>query len=399
MKEFAGKHIIFIVENCSVPFDKRVWREAIALIDEGARISIICPKGVNQDRERFIKINNISIYRYTLPINVYSKLGYINEYIKALLFSFYYVIKIQIRTKIHAIHVANPPDIFFPLALYSKLFGIKFIFDHHDLSPESFSAKFNRKGFLFRLMLLFEYLTFKTSDFIITTNESLKKMAILRGKVEENKIQIVRNGPDSKFRDIKELEERQPVDFKYLASYIGIMGSQDGVDNIISAVDIIVNKKNRRDIKFILIGTGDQFELLREKAIEKQLIKFIEFTGRISDESAKLILANSDICLAPDPKNNLNEFHTMNKIAEYMGFGKPIVSFDLDETRFTAGESALYVLDNNILEFANSIIRLIDNPDLRLKMGKIGKDRLIKNFTWEHSKINLIKAYRHIFQL
>lgn len=397
MKEFAGKHVVLVVENCSVPFDKRVWREAVALKEAGMAVSVISPKGYKRDIEQHAEIDGIAIYRYKLPINVYSKSGYIGEYLKAFFVTLWHLTLIHLRKRIHVIHVANPPEIFFPVGWLCKLAGIRFVFDHHDLSPESYAVKFAKtKGFMLRMLRTSEYLTFRTSDHVITTNESLKAIARHRGKVPADRISVVRNGPDSLFRDETGLDPIPRTTFTYIASYIGIMGFTDGVEYIIQAADYIINQEKRPDIQFILIGYGDQFEELQAKVNELCLQPYVRFTNRIPDAEAKQILFSSDVCLAPDPRNNLNEFHTMNKIAEYMSYGKPIVSFDLDESRFTAGEAAVYVRDNDPVAFGMAILKLLDDEEMRRRKGKIGRERLEKMFTWEHSKEHLIDAYRKI---
>lgn len=394
----TGKHIVFIVENCSVPFDPRVWREAKTLKKIGARISIISPLGYKRDNKKYEVIDDIEIYRYQLPINNYSKIGYIFEYIKSFIFSIYYLFVIRKKFSIDAIHVANPPDIFFPIGFVVRLLGIKFIFDHHDLSPESYRVKFNgSNGLMYKLLLIMEYLSMKASNLVITTNESLKKKAIQRNGVLSENIIIVRNGPDSNFRSKEKIEKLNHTN--HIVSYIGNMGFPDGVENIILAADYICNECNINNISFYLIGYGDQFDSLRLLTKQKKLDNNVIFTNRISDKKAKQILYSSEICLAPDPRNGLNEFHTMNKIAEYMSFGKPIVSFDLDESVFTADESAIYIQDNNYIDFAKAILELIGNPKMREKMGSVGYKRLNEFFTWEHSEKYLQDAYNNLLNI
>lgn len=392
--ELTGKHVVFIVENCSVPFDPRVWREAKSLKIMGCKISIISPIGYQQDLKKYEIINDIKIYRYRLPINNYSKIGYISEYGKSFIFSVYYLFKISLSGPIHVIHVANPPDIFFLLGFFGRILGIKFIFDHHDLSPESYEIKFGgNRGFLYKIMVVMEYLSMKVSNYVVSTNESLRKKAIERGGVLPDRVVVVRNGPDVQFRDTSNIKILENCNYKYIVSYIGNMGEPDGVENIIYAADYVCNKLKRDDIGFYLIGYGDQFNSLQKMTEEKGLSPRVIFTNRIPDEEAKSILYSSDICLSPDPRNGLNEFHTMNKIAEYMAFGKPIVSFNLDETLFTAGKAAVYVNNNDPIEFGKAIISLLYDEEKRKKMGEIGAARLKDNFTWEYSEKYLQSLY------
>ncbi len=398
MKELRGKHVVFIVENLSVPFDRRVWREAKALKENEARVSVICPKGFNQDKSSFENIDGIDIYRYSLPLTQSSAFGYLGEYLKAFFATLFILLRINSKFKVSAIHVANPLEIFFPLGWLGKILGYKFIFDHHDLSPESFAYKFksSKNSVVFKIILLLEKLTVRTSSFVFTTNESMKEIVMKRDKLDESKIAIVRNGPDKGFMPVKEnylLKKGR----KYLLGYIGVMGTTDGVENIIKAVDYLIKEKNIKDFYVILIGYGDEYDNHLSLISKLGLNDYVEMPGRLPDKEVKEILSTCDICLAPDPENGLNEFHTMNKIMDYMRFGKPIVSFNLKESIYSAGKAALYIKNNDIKQFAEAIITLMNNEELRNKMGEFGKEKVENKLTWEYSKNILLKSYKNIF--
>ena len=390
-----GKHVVFIVENLSVPFDRRVWREATALKKAGYEVSVICPKGHSKDREKFILMEGINIYRYEIPLTQSSKAGYIKEYSKAFFSTLYLVLKINFKKKIDAVHVANPPEIFFPIGWLGKLLGYKFIFDHHDLSPETYICKFNKKDGMYNLLVKMEKLTFNTSAFVFSTNESIQRLGVTRNNYDEKKTSVVRNGPDNEFQ-ITQKNEKLKNGKKYLASYIGIMGVMDGVDNIINAADYIVNVCKYYDIYFILMGFGDEYENLKNLVKINNLEAFISMPGMVYGNDIKEILSTSDICLAPDPKNGLNEYLTMNKIMDYMRFGKAIVSFDLFESRYSAENSALYVEGNDPVQFGKAILELLKNPEKINAMGKIGIERVDKFLKWEYFEDILLKKYKEI---
>ena len=397
MKELRGKHVVFIVENLSVPFDRRVWREANALKEAGSNVSVICPKGLKQDTKSYEIINDIEIYRYSIPLTQSLAVGYLWEYFKAFWATFFILLKINLKQKVNAIHVANPLEIFFPLGWLGKILNYKFIFDHHDLSPESFIYKYNvsKDSIIVKIILLMERLTVHTSDFIFSTNDSLRKIVIERDQADPSKVTIVRNGPDKSFLPVKS----NPLLKKgkdFLLSYIGVMGIMDGVENIIYAIEYLVKEEDYNNFHTILIGYGDEYNNHKKLIKNLRLESFIEMPGRLSDDDVKEILSTCDICLAPDPRNGLNEYHTMNKIMDYMRMEKPIVSFDLDETKFSAGEAALYVENNDVIGFANAIRSLLNDDKLRKKLGLIGKERVEKKLTWEHSKKNLLKEYQRI---
>ena len=394
MPKKKEKHIVFIVENLSVPFDRRVWREAKTMNNAGFKVSVICPKGQNTDHESRVIIDGIEIFRYKIPLSQDSKAGYIKEYVTAFIATLARLIRIFARSRIHAIHVANPPDIFFPLGWIGKVIGCKFVFDQHDLAPETYQHKFgsNNTSMIHTVLLRCEKFTYKIADHVISTNKSIKQFAIGRGGKKEKDVTIIRNGPDKDFYAVapdKSLAKGKT----YLAAYIGVMGTQDGVDYIIKAVNYLINDKNFKDVYYILIGYGDEYENHKELIECFNLSEYIEMPGRLSDIEVLTILSSADICLAPDPKNGLNEFHTMNKIMDYMLLGKPIVSFDLKESIYSAGDAAVYIENNDYEEFGNAIINLLSDSEKCKMMGEFGKEKVEKELKWEYSINKLTSIY------
>lgn len=398
--EFAGKHFLLIVENNSVPFDKRVWRQAVALKDEGAIVSVIAPKdGV--DSQEFEVIESINVFRYNLKFSDGSKFDYILEYLFAFIKTFFLFHKVWSRKgRFEVVHVANPPDIFWPLALYCKLFGIKFIFDEHDLTPETLLSRFeiaeHEAGLIHKVLKSFQYLSYKYSDAVISTNETYKARAIEKYPKNKDKIFVVRNGPDTRKFKFAVPNDSLRKGKKYLFAYIGIMAVQDGVDYIINAANNLVNKKNFNDFIIYLIGSGSDIERLKKMTSEFKLQEYIQFTGRIPDAPALEILSTADICLSPDPYNPLNDSSTMNKMMEFMSLSKPIVSFDLKEAKFSAQDAAIYVKNNDVDAFAEGILKLIADKDSSLKMGAAGKKRIDEVLSWQRQINYLIKTYNFV---
>lgn len=400
MKEFVGKHFLLIVENNSVPFDRRVWREAVTLKDEGALISVIAPKeGV--DSKEYEIIDSINVFRYKLLFSNGSKYGYILEYFSAFIKTFLLFHKVwYIKGKFKVCHVANPPDIFWPLAIYCKLLNIKFIFDEHDLTPETLLSRFeiseHEAGFLFKILKIFQYLSYKYSDAVISTNETYKQKAIEKYSKNRDKIFVVRNGPDTRKFKLTSPNMSLKKGRRYLFAYIGIMAVQDGVDYIIKAVDVLVNQRNIKNFVVYLIGSGSDVARLKNITHEFNLDEYIIFTGRIPDEPAIEILSTADICLSPDPYNPLNDSSTMNKVMEFMWLGKPIISFDLKEAKYSAQEAALYVENNNAEAFANGILELVNDETKAREMGDCGRKRVESELSWQNQVQYLIKAYRSV---
>ena len=400
MKGFVGKHFLLIVENNSVPFDKRVWREAVALKDEGALVSVIAPKeGV--DSKNFEIIDFINVFRYRLAFSDGSKYGYILEYLSAFTKTFLLFHKVWYgKGKFEVVHVANPPDMFWPLAIYCNLFNIKFIFDEHDLTPETLLSRFQlteeKAGILFRVLKLFQRFSYKYSDAVISTNESYRAKAIEIFPRNEGKIFIVRNGPDTRTFRSKTRNDELKNGKSYLFAYIGIMAVQDGVEYVINSVNYLVKEKNFNDFIVYLIGSGSDVKRLKRMTAEYAVDQYVVFTGRIADEPAIEILSTADVCLSPDPFNPLNDSSTMNKVMEYMALGKPIVSFDLKEAKYSAKEAALYVERNNYRAFAEGILSVIHNERMAIRMGEFGMRRVATELSWQNQIRNLISCYQFV---
>ena len=393
MKDFAGKHILIIVENLPVPFDRRVWKEANTLAEHGAQVSIICPimKGYTKKYE---VINGIEIYRHPLPPEARGAMGYILEYTVAMYWEFWISWKIFFKKRFHVIHGCNPPDLIFLIAWWFRPFGVKYLFDHHDLNPELFIAKFNKKGFYYQLMLLLEFLTFKTASYSIATNESYKEIAIRRGKMKAEDILVVRSGPKLDRLILLPPDEKYKKSRKYMVGYVGVIGEQEGIDLLLESARYITERRD--DVQFAILGGGTDVEKLQKMSIEMGLEQYVDFYGRVSDEILISVLNTADVCVNPDKPSEMNDLSTMNKIMEYMALKKPIVQYDLKEGRFSAQESSLYAENNNTIDFAEKIIYLLDHQQIREEMGEFGYDRVINELSWEYESKKLITVYKKI---
>ena len=393
MSSFQNKHILIIVENLPVPFDRRVWQEANTLKDNGAKVSIICPK-MKDYTASYEVLNGIEIYRHSLPIEARGAIGYLLEYSVALFWEFFLSWKIFFKKRFNVIHGCNPPDLVFLVALCFKIFGVQYVFDHHDINPELYIAKFKSKGFLYEMIILFERLTFAAADFSIATNESYKEIAIKRGKMAEAKIQIIRSGPKlDRLKllppDIKFFKGR-----KYLVGYVGVIGGQEGIDLLIESVKHIVSI--RKDIQFAIVGGGSDLEHMMQLSVKSGLNDFVDFYGRVPDDLMIAVLNSADVCVNPDSPTEMNNLSTMNKIMEYMALRKPVVQYDLKEGRFSAQGASLYARCGDTIDFANKIIQLIDDPESRTRMGDFAYNRVLNELSWDYEKEKLIKFYDRI---
>ena len=389
--------VCIIVEDLPVPFDRRVWQEACALRDAGYRVSVICPKR-GEFRRGYELREGIEIHRHSLREGS-TPLGYLAEYAWALVAEFWLAVKVFRRTRFRVLHACNPPDTIFLIALFFKLFGVRFIFDHHDLNPELYEAKFGKQGgFFYRLLLLAERMTYRTAGASIATNESYREIAIQRGGMAPDKTFIVRSTPDLSRMRLGPPQAGLKRGRRFLALYLGTMGPQEGVDLLLEAIAHLASLGLAGDAAFVLIGGGSEIPRLKALAAARGLNDLVQFTGRIPDEELAAYLSTADVCVAPDPKNAMNDKSTMNKILQYMAYGRPVVLFDLTEGRRAAGDAALYARPNDPKDFAAQIARLFESEALRRKLGTAGRERIEKELSWESESHQLLKAYKAVLR-
>src|ERR1700722_15202860 len=391
-----NRKVLIIVENLPVPFDTRVWKEAVALEAAGYQVSVLCPKGKGYHKA-YELLKGVHIYRHPMPREGNSPLGYLWEYGCALFWEFLFAWWIYFRRGFHVLQGCNPPDNIVLVALPFKLFGVKYLFDHHDVIPELYLSKYDRRDALYKAQVWFEKLTFRFSDVVMSTNKSYREVAIDRGRRAPENVFVVRNGPDLRSFVAVPAEAELKHGKRFLVGYVGTMSSQEGLD-ILLDVAIHIRGLGRDADNFTCVGGGPGLADLRKMAAEKRLEDMFNFTGRISDADLLRILSTADVCVNPDRPCPMNDMSTMIKIMEYMALSKPIVQFDLSEGRESAGEASLYSShDNQVADFANNILWLFDHPEERRRMGEFGRKRVVENLAWEYSVANLLAAYERVF--
>lgn len=392
---YMNNKVLIIVENLPVPFDRRVWKEACALREQGYQVTVLCPRGKGL-MENHVVLEGIDIYRHPMTKEGNSLFGYIWEYGWALFWEFTYACWIYMKSGFDIIQGCNPPDNIFLVALPFKLFGVKYIFDHHDASPELYYAKYQRKGFVYRLLSILEKLTYYFSTVVIATNESYRELAVDRGKLDPHDVFVVRNGPDlASFKPVCPKPELKHGKL-YLVGYVGTMSDQEGIDILLDVAQQIKDQK-RQDVYFTCVGGGPGLASLRQRVKNRNLADMINFTGRVSDEELLDVLSTADVCVNPDKPCKMNDISTMIKIMEYMALGKPIVQFDLKEGRFSAQEASLYSnTEDPVNDFTHKILWLLDHPEARKRMGEFGFKRVEQQLAWKYSVANLLRAYDHV---
>jgi glycosyltransferase involved in cell wall biosynthesis len=392
----AVVRVLMLLENNPYPQDSRVLREAATLTEAGYEVTVIAPAARGQARHEVL--DAVRVCRFPAPSGGNGLLGYLWEYAYSTAAIFVISLVLFLRRGFDVVHAHNPPDTLALIAAFYRLFGVRFVFDHHDLSPEMYYARFNGKGHrLIHLVLVaFEKLSCRLADHVIATNESYKAVEIQRDGVSEESITIVRNGPDLDRIRLVEPHAALRQARRTIIGYVGVMGFQDGVDHLLRAIRHLVYDLHRTDCFCVLIGQGDAWQRLRALTTELGLDDYVLLTGRVSDADMLGYLCAADICVDPDPSNPFNDRSTMIKMMEYMALGKPIVAFDLPEHRVSAQQAAVYVRPNDELEFARAIAALMDDPPRRRAMGRCGRRRVETTLAWVHSCEQLLTAYRRV---
>jgi glycosyltransferase involved in cell wall biosynthesis len=389
-------HVLIIVQNLPVPFDRRVRLECQALLEAGYRVSVICPKG--PDDPRFHVVEGIELYKHRPYPPTQRRIGFVAEYLWSFAMTAWLTLKVWRRRRFEVLQACNPPDIFWPLArLFHRLGGVRFVYDQHDLCPELYESRFpDGPALPYRALRFLEASTYRSADHVISTNGSYRAVALGRGAKRPDEVTVVRTGPDPEWlcRCTPDPELRRG--HRHLACYLGVMGPQDGVDVVVRAAADVVHRMGRRDIGFILIGTGDCFDELVELARELDVAGYVEFTGRAPDAVVLTVLSTADVGLSPDPKNPLNDVSTMNKTMEYMALELPVVAFDLKETRVSAERAAVYAEPNSVERYAEALVALIDDEPRRRTMGATGRSRVEAELAWSHQAGAYVALYQRL---
>lgn len=373
------------MQNLPIQVDRRVQLEFHELLARGYRVSLICPKGPGDPaREDY---DGARILKYAPAPPASGLAGYVWEFA----YSWLRTALLSLAAwreggRFHVIQACNPPDTYWLLALLWRIRGVRFVFDHHDLNPELFLSRFGEpSGRLGRLqlngLLWLERMTFRSAHRVISTNDSYKAVAVRRGHRDPEEVAVVRSGPDTV--RMRPIHPTSPVsDGVTMLAYLGIMGPQDGVDQVLELMAELVQRRGRRDVRATLMGFGDCLDELKVQSTRMGLDDVVTFTGRVDKKEIAEQLSRAHIGICPDLKTPLNDLSTMNKSLEYMAYALPAVSFDLTETKVTGGEAIRYVPSGDIGAMADEVEALIADPGLRARLGRMGRERVVELFDW-----------------
>jgi glycosyltransferase involved in cell wall biosynthesis len=384
-----------LVENLSVPTDRRVWQESLSLRKAGYGVTVVCPMGEERDRKPHEIVDGVEIHRYEPRPSSGGAAGFLREYAHAFSQTRRLVRRVSQSTRFDVVHAANPPDFLLLTALSLRRRGARLVFDHHDLAPEVYLVRFGgRRGLLYWATRLLERLSYALADVAIVTNDSYAAVARERGRMKPGSIFVVRNGPDpAVFRPV-EPDDSLRRGKEHLLAYAGMMGPQDGLDHALRALAEL--RRRRDDWHAVFVGGGDAAAAARALAVELGLADRVEFTGLLPQPELVRILSGATVCLAPEPSNPLNDRSTMIKIAEYLALGKPVVCYDLPEARVSAGDAAVYARIDDSGDLAEAIDVLLSDPRRREAMAAAGRQRVETTLAWKYSEERLLAAYEHV---
>jgi glycosyltransferase involved in cell wall biosynthesis len=388
--------VLILVQNLSVPFDRRVWLECQSLVAAGFRVAVVCPKAPGDPT--YYRLRGVDLFKYRAYAPGTSSVSFVLEYAYSFIMTLVLSLRANFRDPFDVVQSCNPPDLFWPIGLLFRLLnGSSFVFDHHDLCPELFQSRFpDGNRFVYRTLRLMERCMARTADHVIATNDSYRRIVLERDGVSPTSVTVVRTGPDLTTLRRSTTQPSVTRTKSHVAAYLGVMGPQDGVELVLEVADEVVHRLGRHDIGFTLIGSGDCYDDLVALSHRLSLTDYVTFTGRIPDADVAAILSTADVGISPDPKNPLNDVSTMNKTMEYMTFELPVVAFDLWETRISASDAAVYATPNAVEEMARLLVDLMDDEPRRRSMGRAGRARIEQELAWEHQAPRYVGVYEKL---
>ena len=391
MRQGKPRRVLLVVENLPVPYDRRVWQEALALKAAGFEVSVISPASIRYPKLSEV-LEGIQVYRYPMLVEGKGYLGLFAEYIWSFICIFTLSAYVDTRIGFDAIMIANPPDIFFPIVWIYRLLGRKTVFDHHDLVPELFATKFHvKRSIVLSFFYFAERMMFKSVHKVISTNESYKAVAMRRGRRASEDVVVVRNAPDPARFCIRAPEAPLRKGARFLVAFLGEIGQQDGVDVLIRAIKTIKGALGPDAIHCVLMGAGPHFEHIVAYARAEGVAEHITFTGRADNEMISRVLSTADIAVDPCPGSSHSDLSTATKIMEYMFFSLPIVAFDLLETHRSGADAVCYARVDDEAHFAQRIIELLRDEAGRRALGSAARMRLDTALSWRESSRNLVE--------
>lgn len=380
------RRIVMLLENFTYPEDTRVRNEAESLTAAGHRVTVLAPRGRGQASRECLR--GVQVRRYRTVWAGRSPWSYALEYgvAHAQLLSRAIV---ALARGADTLHLNGPPDTLALAGFAGRLFGARVVYDMHDSGPELFEAKFGSNIGL-RVLRAAQTLAIGCAHQVIVTNESQRELVIARGRRSSRDVTIVRNGPR-----VREFPTPAAGRTGELAAprlvYVGTLDVQDGVLDLPE----LLSAPALAGAHLTIVGDGAARAELAARCERAGVMERVAFTGHVPHERVADLIADADIGLDPAPGTELNQGSTMIKVAEYMGCGRPLVAYDLCETRRTAGDAALYAPCGERQAFVDLICDLARDGERRLRLGDFARKRAL-DLTWERSEQALCAVYERL---
>jgi glycosyltransferase involved in cell wall biosynthesis len=378
-------HIVIAVVNLPVERDRRVIRECLALEAAGYRVTVICPRGKEKLRH-LPGSRHTAIRSFRQPLAGSGVVSFAMEFAWSFICVSWKLAGILLRGRVHAMQVCNPPDVFWPIALFMRALGKPFVFDHHDLNPELYECKRETPNkAILGVLRVFEKLSMRCASWVVSTNESYRKIAIERGGCKPERVTVVRNGPA-----LSEIASGAPSPGgKRRIVYLGVINPQDHVDTAVRAAEHLADLRGRHGWELVIAGDGDCLGELKELVAARGLGDIVSFAGWLGPTEVDDLLRSASIGIQPDQPTKMGHLSTMAKTVEYVGRGLPVVAADLLETRRTAEDAAVYVPTGAPQEFAKALDQLLDDDSELTRMRQVALRRFRDTLAWDHQA----KAY------
>ncbi len=374
-----------LLENNPYPQDTRVRNEAESLTAAGFMVTVLAPKVPGQCSSE--QINGVRVRRFRIIWAQTSVLSYAMEYLVAHTQLFSRAL-LGLARGTHVLHFHGPPDTLFLAGVCARLTRRKVVFDLHDSAPELFHAKFGASGTLARALRSAQRGAIRSANHVIVTNQSQLELVRRRGSCSPSSVSVVRNGPR-----LEDFCEHPPTRSGRLEAprlvFLGALDSQDGVLQLPE----LLCERPLAGAKLTIIGDGPLREQIAERCRVTGVAPRVRFTGHVPHEQVVRMLADADIAIDPAPGTELNHGSTMIKVLEYMAAGRPLVAYDLRETRRSAAGAALYAPCGQLSSFARLVAELACDGRRRAEMGSLARERAMA-LRWEHSARVLEGVYR-----
>lgn len=395
--ETARPHVAIVVVNLPAERDRRVIRECLALEAAGYRVTVICPRGARRLRH-LPGSRDTAIRSFRQPFAGQGIASFALEFAWAFTAVAYHLAVLVARKRIVAAQACNPPDVFWPLALMMRALGKKWIFDHHDLSPELYACKSatpNRH--VLRLLTWFERRSMRSANAVISTNESYREIALRRGGCDPDRVTVVRNAPSA--GELGPAGAAPTPRARKRIVYVGVINEQDHVDRAVLAAHHLAALRGRDGWEMVIAGDGECLADLKRLAREHDIEDVLSFAGWLEASEVDDLLRSATLGIQPDIFSDMTNLSTMAKTVEYMARGLPVVAVDLLETRRTAGDAGRYVATGAPEEFAKAIDDLLDDHAALGAMRAIAHERFTSVLAWEHQAAAYIQTWNRVVHL